>query len=203
MRRSSMISSAARSLLVASLALLVLSCASAPKLRPGPPSTAEESCEDVDYRGVYRDEGHPEGRRFRLKARVCRSGRVFAEIRGPVGGPGLVVAARPGEARLLFPRERVAVDGPDAPAFWMQWTGAPLSGALLVDLMAGRFPDSSPLEGWRFESRGGETFPAELRARGPGALSFELSLRDQRPAAEPPAWPAVPESFEHRVETDR
>ena len=193
-----MSSRAARVLALASLAWLLLGCASAPKLQPAPPGASIESCEDVEYRGVYRDAEHESGRRFRLKARVCRSGKVFAEIRGPVGGPGLVAAARPGEALLLFPKERLAIEGPDDPAFWLEWTGAPLSGALLVDLMQGRVPDGELLDGWRFDSRGGAGFPELIVAEGPDEVALELTRRDLSAADQPPMWPEVPASFERR-----
>lgn len=187
-------------LLVATCALLAASCASVPKLSPAEGAARDERCQDVEYRGVYRDAEHPEGRRFRLKARVCSSGRVFAEIRGAVGGPGLVAAARPGGARLLFPRDRVAIDGPDEPAFWLAWTGAPLSGALLVGLMDGRLAGSDAPEGWRIELSEGTSFPARVEARGPERRALELERRDVSAAPAPPGWPEVPESFEHRVE---
>lgn len=193
-----MTSRAARSLALASLAWLVLGCASAPRLRPDAPGPVADACQDVEYRGVYRDDQSEAGRRFRLKARVCRSGRVFAEIRGPVGGPGLVAAARPGEALLLFPKERLAVEGPDDPAFWLEWTGAPLAGALLVDLMEGRVPAEDLLEGWRLATSGGTGFPERISAAGPGALGLELTRRDLRAAENPPAWPTVPPSFDRR-----
>ena len=189
---------ATRLLALASLASLTLSCATAPTAPPPPHGAAVDLCRDVEYRGVYRDAEHEDGRRFRLKARVCRSGRVLAEIRGPVGGPGLVAAARPGEARLLFPRDRVAVEGPDEAAFWLEWTGAPISGALLVSLMEGRAPEPGLLEGWRFETTEGASFPEEIRARGPGALALELTRREVRNVLEPPEWPEVPPSFERR-----
>ncbi len=188
--------------------LLVLAgCAPGPAPRGTPVSpSAEPACWDLRYRVRFGD-GEQRGS-GRLVVRACRDGRLLAEVRGRVGAPVLVAAVRGGRVRLLLPRRREAVDGPDVAATWERWTGIPLPGAMLLERRSRR-------EGGRRSFRVGAwsgnvawapagedacPYPVRLAARDEGGGFLVAERIRARPARAAPAWPPVPPGFVHRRE---
>lgn len=116
--------------------------------------------------------GTVDGRRVRGTIIVGTedAGGVRLEVPAPFGAPLLVLAARPGAARLLLPRERRYVDAPDAAALLDAVAGLRLSGADLHALLTGcGVSRSTP--------SGGERFPAGWTAV-PIATDAVAWLRD-------------------------
>jgi len=99
--------------------------------------------------------GTVDGRRVRgtIIVGTEAAGGVRLEVPAPFGAPLLVLAARPGAARLLLPRERRYVDAPDAAALLDAVAGLRLAGTDLHALLTGC---GVP----RATASGGERFPS-------------------------------------------
>ncbi len=180
-------------------------CAPGPAPRGGPPA-AGPACWDLRYRVRFSD-GKERGN-GRLLARACPDGRLYAEVRGRVGTPVLVAAVREGRVRLLFPRRKEAVDGPDAPPTWQRWTGIPLPGSVLLGRRRGdrggerefRTGRWSGTVAWAPAAADPCPFPVRLAARSEEGGLLVAERSGARPAPGPPAWPPVPRGFVHRRE---
>ena len=183
------------------LVLLAAACAGGPRPRGTPAGGVRHACWETRYRLRLGDGEHV--RNGRLVARACDDGRLLAEVRGKVGSPILVAAVRGGRVRLLLPRRREAVDGPDDPAFWNRWTGIPLPGGTLLErrprpgggrrsLRAG---DWKGEVWWSPASVDPCPFPTRLSARDSrGGFLVAVRVRARR-VEEGPPWPAVPPGF--------
>ncbi|MBP7146800.1 MAG: hypothetical protein KBD01_04585 [Acidobacteria bacterium] len=186
--------------LLALAAGLSAGCASLPRqdVAAGP-----GACREGSYRGRYAGAAAgAEARHFRAQVRVCGESLVM-EARGAVGGAGLVAAVRDGRALLLFPRERKAVEGPDTAAFWEKWTGAPLTGELLLVALSAAGEAPRQAGAWRFETTGDTGrlgFPEHVRGRAESGDTLELARTGERAAAGGQRWPVVPASFERVAE---
>ncbi len=196
----------ASALVAAFLLLLVTGCAGGPAPRGGPGPAGGPACWDLRYRVRFGDAR--ERATGRLVVRACRDGRLLAEVRGRVGAPVLVAAVRDGRVRLLLPRRREAVDGPDVAATWERWTGIPLPGSLLLERRPRRAGGERPFHvgGWSATVAWGPAredpcpYPVRLRARDGRGGFLEAERTRARPARRAPPWPQVPRGFVHHRE---
>jgi len=187
--------------------MVAAGCAAGPAPRgtPGVP-TAGPACWDLRYRVRFAD-GEQRGS-GRLVVRACRDGRLLAEVRGRVGAPVLVAAVRDGRVRLLLPRRREAVDGPDVAATWERWTGIPLPGALFLERRsqaaggerAFRVGGWSGDVAWAPAAEDPCPYPVRLVARDAGGGFLVAERTRARPARAAPTWPPVPRGFVHHRE---
>lgn len=162
-------------------------------VRRAPASTVGPAgCRDLSLRARYTD---PEGERsptIKVRLRECPGGVMSFELRGRVGGVALAGATDERRLVLLFPRDRIGVEGPDRPAVWEEWTGLPLSGGLLRDLIS--HPESGSTAGWRI--RRDESDPGRFRALAGDGGRLDLWRVSVKPAPSAARWPEVPPGFE-------
>lgn len=163
-----------------------------------PPPRQDPGCVDVVYRGAFSSAEPRSTRKFRLAARVCPDGSALLEFRGAVGGAALIAGLDGrGQARLLFPSRRIAVDGPDRPEFWLRWTGIALDGQLIPRPSGDPSPIPPALPGWEVEIQPAEGggLPAEISARNREGQALTLTRNRFKPASGMAAWPAIPDGF--------
>jgi hypothetical protein len=192
--------------LIAAGALLT-ACRSTVPVRVAGPAAPDAVCQDVRYRGHFHSADPEQGRRsVRLLLRGCRDGGgpVVFEVRGRVGGAVLAGAAGGGRILLLFPRDRRAVRGPDAPAVWRRWAGLPveerlLRQALKAESLIGRTRRVGP---WQVSVMRGEKRELTVEARSRDGDLLTLRREEVEPVDHRPAWPRVPERFEVVSATD-
>jgi hypothetical protein len=129
--------------------------------RPEPEATARFEDATADCRDCrtltaeVRLSGTVDGRRVggTIVVGTDAAGGVRLEAPAPFGAPVFVLAARPGAARLVLPRERRYVDAPDAAALLDAVAGLRLSGADLHALLTGcGVAAATPSGGERFPS---------------------------------------------------
>jgi len=154
-------------------------------------------CFEATYAGRFDDGGGPV--RFVARVRRCDAA-VVVEARGRVAGPSFVAAARAGRARLLLARQRLVVDGPDTPRFWLRHTGVPLSGHWLIEgAPAGRRRFGSwTVKVARVREPGAP--PRIIEAVSPDGRSLRLERRRVTRATCGVPWPAIPAGFRHEEE---
>lgn len=182
--------------LVPLLAALALASCATPSSRP-PADGLPRPCFEARYSGRF-DEGRGPAR-FVVRVRRCEE-RLVVEARGRVAGPSFVAAVRRGRARLLIARERLVVDGPDTPEFWLRHAGVPLSGRWLLEgAPAGR----RTLGTWTVRvarAREPGAPPRIIEAVAPDGRSLRLERRSIVRTSRGVQWPAVPPGFDHREE---
>ncbi len=183
-----------RAVLLALAAFVLSACASAHRVEPAI-SLEPSACEDLLFLGRYLP-GAAGGKptRFRANLRLCRNAPLVFEIRGRIGAAVLSGAVGGGHARWIFPKERLAIDGPDDPRVWLAWTGLPLSEAMLRLLLGDFREGKTELGEWsiRRELAGGAFSAEAISARGD---SLNLVLGRRSPARGRALWPTPPATF--------
>jgi len=149
-------------------------------------------CRDVTLRARYTDPDEKRSPTVKVRLRECPQGVLGFELKGKVGGVALAGATDGDRLLLLFPRDRIAVAGPDDAAVWKEWTGLPLSGHLLRELLAR--PECTAVGDWRIHRD--ETAPGRFRATAKEGGRLDLWSIVIKPAAGRARWPEIPEGFE-------
>ncbi|HHN75475.1 MAG TPA: hypothetical protein ENK10_09630 [Acidobacteria bacterium] len=172
---------------VAGLLVLLLGAAGcAGTRRPPPADPAVAACTDYRLRARWQAPPGERSASARIALRHCPEQGFAFEVRGRVGGPVLAGAAGDGRLRLLFPRQREVIDGPDSQVEWKRWTGLPLSGSLLEGLLRG---EQTALPGsWRRVTPS----DADLEVVSADGGRLRLWKIRQAPARQGFQWPAAP-----------
>lgn len=138
--------------------------------------------------------------KFRVRVGLGQDGLVLLEVRGFAGPAALIGAAVDGRARIVLSNQRQVFDGADTEQFWARFTGVPVSGGLLRDLLQ---PDPTAsanrnVAGWdvrSIEIVAADRFPRQLRLSR-DTSQLELRLTELGALPKPPEWPRVPNGFE-------
>ncbi len=138
--------------------------------------------------------------KFRVRVGLGQEGLVLLEVRGFAGPAALIGAAVGGRARIVLSSQHQVFDGADSEHFWARFTGVPVSGELLRDLLQAD-PSANAdrnIGGWNvrsLEAVAADRFPRHLRLSR-DASQLELRLTELGALPKPPEWPRVPNGFE-------
>ncbi len=152
------------------------------------------------YSVQYSPDKQSRPQKFRVRVGLGQDGLVLLEVRGFAGPAALIGAAVDGRARIVLSSRHQVFDGADTEQFWAKFTGVPVSGGLLRDLLQADLPANADRKvgGWDVRSLevvAADRFPRQLRLSRDTAR-LELRLTELGALPKPPEWPRVPNGFE-------